>query len=197
MIVNSSRNSNSNNNNNGNSISNSKSHSSRTRNGNSNSHGSHSRSSRKVQQSLSVTAMVVVILNVIVIDIVTTEAIAEVADLARVKSYKMWVFEGGVPYIYIYIYIVLPQTLQFRQVRSCRNFYHQQPSMVPSRGHKSFQKYLIPGKPHVVSTQLPPPAPGLNSATAAPSFPGHFWGHSDSAPWPCAVQTSGVVPAFC
>ena len=47
--------------------------------------------------------MVVVILNVIVIDTVIAEAIAEVADLARVKSYKVWVFEGGYP-IYIYIY---------------------------------------------------------------------------------------------
>ena len=51
--------------------------------------------------------MVVVILNVIVVDTVIAEAIAEVADLARVKSYKMWVFEGGggVPYIIIYTYI--------------------------------------------------------------------------------------------
>ena len=53
----------------------------------------------KCKKSLSVTVMVVVILNVIVIDTVIAEAIAEVADLARVKSYKMWVFEGGgVPY---------------------------------------------------------------------------------------------------
>ena len=99
MIVNSSRNSNSNNN--GNSISNSK--------------------SQvlvlvivmvmdlivvvagKCKKSLSVTVMVVVILNVIVMDAVIAEAIAEVADLARVKSYKMWVFEGGVPYIYTYM----------------------------------------------------------------------------------------------
>ena len=39
--------------------------------------------------------MVIVILNVIVIDTVIAEAIAEVADLARVKSHTMWVFEGG------------------------------------------------------------------------------------------------------
>ena len=48
--------------------------------------------------------MVVVILNVIVIDTVIAKAIAEVADLPRVKSYKMWVFEGGGT-IYIYIYM--------------------------------------------------------------------------------------------
>ena len=53
--------------------------------------------------------MVVVILNVIVIDTVIAEAIAEVADLARVKSCKMWVFEGG---YYIYIYIHMWQRLK-------------------------------------------------------------------------------------
>ena len=51
--------------------------------------------------------MVVVILNVIVIDTAIAEAIAEVADLARVKSYKMWVFEGGTICVYTYYTLVL------------------------------------------------------------------------------------------
>ena len=81
------------------------SHSSSTRNSSSNSHGSHSRSSRKMQKNLSATVMVVGILNVFVIDTVIAEAIAEVADLARVKSSKMCFLFGGAGTIYTYTYV--------------------------------------------------------------------------------------------